>query len=197
MAARLRLERLTGEALQARLDDVARLRCEVFREWPYLYDGDPGYERAYLAKLAEADGLVVAALEGDRAVGVSTAMPLAQADEAFRQPFERAAAFDVDAYYYLAESVLLPERRGQGIGVRFFEEREAVVRERGFMRTCFCAVVRRENHPARPDGYEPLDAFWRRRGYAPLEGMTATFDWREVGAGEETDHIMQFWSREL
>ena len=39
---------LTGAALDAALDDVARLRITVFREWPYLYDGDLEYERDYL-----------------------------------------------------------------------------------------------------------------------------------------------------
>ena len=30
---------LTGAELEAHLDDVARLRIAVFRDWPYLYDG--------------------------------------------------------------------------------------------------------------------------------------------------------------
>ncbi|NNK15931.1 MAG: GNAT family N-acetyltransferase, partial [Sulfitobacter sp.] len=29
---------LTGTALVNALNDVARLRIEVFRDWPYLYD---------------------------------------------------------------------------------------------------------------------------------------------------------------
>ena len=38
------VRRLTGEALGAALDDVARLRIEVFRAFPYLYDGDAEYD---------------------------------------------------------------------------------------------------------------------------------------------------------
>ena len=34
------LETLSGAALLPCLDDVARLRIAVFRDWPYLYDGD-------------------------------------------------------------------------------------------------------------------------------------------------------------
>ena len=37
--ARVRIETLTGAALTEALDDVARLRIAVFRDWPYLYDG--------------------------------------------------------------------------------------------------------------------------------------------------------------
>lgn len=36
---------LTGDTLTSALDDVARLRISVFRDWPYLYDGDLEYER--------------------------------------------------------------------------------------------------------------------------------------------------------
>ena len=42
---------LTGDALEAALDDVARLRIAVFRAWPYLYDGHLDYERRYLENL--------------------------------------------------------------------------------------------------------------------------------------------------
>lgn len=34
---------LTGLDLDAALDDMARLRIKVFRDWPYLYDGDVDY----------------------------------------------------------------------------------------------------------------------------------------------------------
>jgi hypothetical protein len=57
------------------LDEVARLRIEVFREWPYLYDGTLDYERDYLAHFADAeDALIVAARDGDSVVGAATAV---------------------------------------------------------------------------------------------------------------------------
>ena len=34
---------LTGGALAAALEDVARMRIRVFRYSPYLYDGDADY----------------------------------------------------------------------------------------------------------------------------------------------------------
>ena len=187
--------RLQGAALEARLDDVARLRCAVFREWPYLYDGDADYERRYLSALAEGDGTIVAAMDGEETVGVATAMPLAEEHEAFAAPFA-AAGLDVTDWFYLAESVLLPLYRGQGIGVRFFSEREAVARAGGFDHACFCAVERPPDHSARPENYVPLDGFWRRRGYEPMD-VTARFPWREVGDDAERDHVMRFWSRRL
>jgi hypothetical protein len=35
----IRIERCSGAALQPCIPELARLRFEVFREFPYLYDG--------------------------------------------------------------------------------------------------------------------------------------------------------------
>ena len=35
----------SGAGIRPWLDDVATLRIAVFRDWPYLYEGDAGYER--------------------------------------------------------------------------------------------------------------------------------------------------------
>ena len=47
------LECLSGAALLPHLDAVAALRIAVFRDWPYLYDGDAAYEREYLDAYAQ------------------------------------------------------------------------------------------------------------------------------------------------
>ena len=52
---------LTGEALAAALEDVARLRIRVFHDFPYLYDGDADYERDYLRAYQSPGAVVVAA----------------------------------------------------------------------------------------------------------------------------------------
>lgn len=69
---------LTGAALDAALGDVARLRIAVFRDWPYLYDGDLDYERRYLAAFrASPQAVVVGAYDGNTLVGAATAAPSA------------------------------------------------------------------------------------------------------------------------
>jgi len=43
----LRIQIVKGSAILSHLEDIARLRIQVFREWPYLYDGSMEYEREY------------------------------------------------------------------------------------------------------------------------------------------------------
>lgn len=188
---------LTKEGFAAALDDVARLRIEVFRDWPYLYDGDLVYERRYLnAYLESPDSLVVGAFDGPRLVGVSTAAPMEDHAEELGAPLT-ARGYDLTQVYYCAESVLLPEYRGRGIGHAFFDAREAKARSLGRKHMAFCSVKRPDDHPARPTTFRTNDAFWRGRGYAPLEGVFAEFSWRDIGGHEETPKTLQVWFRTL
>ncbi|SER75552.1 Acetyltransferase (GNAT) family protein [Tranquillimonas rosea] len=193
----LRFETLTGAEVERALDDLARLRIDVFRDWPYLYDGDLGYEREYMATYQNArDAILVGAFDGDRLVGAATGTPMEDHADDFAKPLE-VTGLDVGSVFYCAESVLLPAYRGQGAGRAFFEAREEHARALGRTHSMFCAVIRPENHPQRPTDYVPLDDFWRRRGYAPVDGAVATFAWRDVGDAQETDKPLQVWLKRL
>ncbi len=193
----LRIETLTGAALDAALEDVARLRIEVFRAWPYLYDGDLAYERDYLQSYRDSAGaVVVGAFDGDRLVGAATGTPLSDHAEDFAAAFA-TSGLDLDEIFYCAESVLLAAYRGQGAGHGFFDAREGHARALGFKRCAFCAVQRPTEHPLRPADYAPLDPFWHKRGYAPLPGVVAAFSWKDVDQEAETRKPLQFWLRDL
>lgn len=186
---------LTGDALEAALDGVAALRIAVFRDWPYLYDGTLDYEREYLQTYrTSANALLVGAFDGDRLVGASTSTPMEDHAEAFAAPFA-GLGMPLTDIYYGAESVLLPEYRGQGIGHRFFDLREDFARSLGRKWLAFCSVTRPDDHPLRPMTYRTNDAFWRGRGYAPLPGVQAEFAWKDVGEAGETTKRLQFWMR--
>lgn len=187
---------LVGEEIKSILPDLARLRIIVFRDWPYLYDGTIEYEEKYLAKLAAAKGAVcVVARDGDAVVGASTAAPMVEHADEFAEPFENAG-YDLNKVFYCGESVLLPSHRGHGIGHAFFDQREAHARKLGgFTYSTFCRVVRPEDHPLKPKDYRPLDVFWKKRGYEPVEGLVATYAWKDIDQDEETEHLMQFWMK--
>ena len=195
--AQFRVVPLSGTAIAPLLDALAALRIRVFHDYPYLYDGDHAYEARYLERFGAApDALLAAAFTGERLVGAATALPLIHEHEDFKTPFEHQG-IDPATVFYLAESVLLPAWRGRGAGHAFFDHREAAARRLGYATAAFCAVVRPPDDPRRPEGYRPLDSFWRRRGYHPVAGLTTTFRWKELGQTAETAKPMQFWLREL
>jgi len=194
----LKIERHSGEGLLQHLHELARLRIRVFRDFPYLYDGDMDYEERYLQTYIKArDSVIVLAWDGDRIVGASTAIPLREETPEVQAPFI-AADYPVDEIFYCGESVLLPSYRGQGAGVAFFEHREAHARACGDYRfSCFCAVQRPQDHPARPADYVPLDRFWSKRGYAIQPQLQTHFSWKELGETSATPKPMTFWMKRL
>ncbi|WP_406870052.1 GNAT family N-acetyltransferase [Thioclava sp. 'Guangxiensis'] len=184
---------LTGAALDAALDNVAALRIRVFRDWPYIYDGSLDYERRYLESYRlSGDAVVVGAFDGTRLVGAATGTPLEDHAEDFAVPFA-ATGLALEDVFYCAESVLLPEYRGQGLGHAFFDAREAHARKLGRAYSAFCSVIRQGNHPLKPAGYRPLDGFWHKRGYRPMPGVIADFRWTDLGETAETVKQLQFW----
>lgn len=188
---------LRGGQIERAVADLACLRISVFRSYPYLYDGDMDYERRYLGRFAGVPrAFVVAATSEGRLVGAATACPMEDHEDGFSAPLA-AAGIKPTSVYYCAESVLLPEYRGQGLGHRFFDAREAEGRALGRAYAAFASVVRPENHPERPLGYRPLDAFWYKRGYSPIPGAVAQFAWRDVGRDVETMKPLQLWMRRL
>jgi GNAT superfamily N-acetyltransferase len=187
------VERLQGSALIAALDALATLRIAVFADFPYLYEGDAGYEREYLREFAsEPESVLIAAMDGERIVGAATASPMAGQKPEFRRPFEERG-HAIARLFYFGESVLLPAYREQGIGHAFFDRREEAARMAGASHACFCAVVRAEDDPHRPEGYRPLDDFWRGRGYKKAEGLTTVLEWKTHDSEDEIPHTMQFW----
>ncbi|KRA41942.1 GNAT family N-acetyltransferase [Pseudoxanthomonas sp. Root630] len=186
-----------GPEITPWLDDVARLRVAVFRDWPYLYEGDLDFERDYLDAYARsAESVFVLAMEAGQVIGASTGLPLVDDTAVFRQPFLESD-IDPEDVFYFGESVLLPAHRGHGIGHAFFDHREAHARALGrFAWTAFCAVDRDDGDARRPAGHRGNDVFWAKRGYERRPGMTMRLPWDEIGQGE-IDHALTFWLRPL
>lgn len=185
------------EDMHAALPALSALRIEVFRQWPYLYDGTEAYEADYLTEfMSEAGSVLVVAEVNGTIVGAATASPMAGQKPEFRAPFEQRG-IDTTKLFYFGESVLRESCRGHGIGHGFFDAREAAARAAGANAATFCAVIRPDDHPLRPNNARDLHPFWRARAYEPVEGLQCIFNWKDVDQELETDHPMQFWMRSL
>lgn len=192
------IRRFIGRNIRSYLEPLARLRMTVFREFPYLYEGSFDYEMNYLSTYSEAqESVFVVAFAGSTVVGVSTGVPLSDAELAFQRPL-LLAGYAPDEIFYFGESVLLRPYRGQGIGVKFFHERESYAQLLGrFTHTAFCAVDRPADHPRRPSDYVPLDAFWHNRGYQKFPELNTSYAWKDLDEDEESPKPMTFWIKSL
>jgi GNAT superfamily N-acetyltransferase len=192
----LRLQNFHGTELAPHLDALGELRIAVFHEYPYLYAGTLEHEREYLRTYLQSSGsLVVLVFDDDRVVGATTCLPMLDEGPEFQAAFVQAG-YDLATLCYFGESILLPAYRGQGIGKEFFVRREAHVRKLGMKLSAFCAVDRPAEHPLRPQGYRPLDEFWRSQGYVKRPELQATFVWQEIGEETESPKTLTFWTKD-
>ena len=200
MSDSISIQRYTGHdpELQAYLPDLARLRIQVFRDFPYLYDGNYDYEEKYLKTYTDSpESVIVLVLDGGKVVGATTGIPMEAEAPEFQQPFVDHG-FEPKKIFYCGESVLLKEYRGRGIYPRFFEEREGHARALGrFDWSCFCCVQRPADHPRRPSDYAPLDRIWNKFGYAKHPELATTYSWKDLDEEEESPKPMVFWMKPL
>ncbi|WP_424315012.1 GNAT family N-acetyltransferase [Haloferula sp.] len=154
-------------------------------------------EEAYLRSYASSRrAVVVLARWKGEVIGASTGVPMSEAERCFQTPLVEAGE-SLDEWFYFGESVLHRAFRGQGIGHRFFDEREAHAVELGFVRFGFCSVIREHDHPLKPGGYRPHDAFWTKRGYRIRDDWRVRLRWKQVDREDAgTENELVYWTRE-
>lgn len=197
-ASNISVRGFTGDEMERYIPELSRLRIEVFRDFPYLYDGSYEYEETYLKTYVDSPGsVIVLAMDDDKIIGASTGMPMQNETDEIKRPFIEQG-YDTSKVFYFAESVLNKSYRGHGIGVQFFNQREAHVNEQGgFDYTCFCGVERPLDHPLRPVDFVPLNAFWNKRGYVRQPELKTTISWLDLDEAAETQKTMVFWMKSI
>lgn len=188
------VRRLSTDEIKTEIQSLARLRIEVFRDFPYIYDGSSDYEVRYLKKyLTSPRAALIGAFDENSIIGVASCLPLLDEDPAVQKPFVDKG-FNLHKVFYFGESVLKKKYRGQGIGKLFFQERESWARSFGqYDVTTFCAVKRPLEHPLRPSDYRSLDDFWISQGYQKHPELHTEFSWQDLGEADETFKKMIFW----
>jgi GNAT superfamily N-acetyltransferase len=192
------LIRLNGNEARQYADDLASLRLKVFWEYPYLYAGNPEYEKKYLETYFRSQhSFILLIKDSGKIIGATTSILASEEEPSFSQPLIDFG-YDLSKVFYYGESVLLPEYRGKGLGKIFFQEREAFARSlKGIKTLSFCAVVREDQHPLRPPGYQPLNEFWHAQGFSLQKGLTTQFEWPDRDKEISTSKTMQFWTKEI
>lgn len=188
-----------GSEIKDWIEPLSHLRIEVFREFPYLYDGNLDYEQEYLATYSKASSsCIFLAFVDEELVGASTCVGMSEENEDFKKPFLENE-YDLNRIFYFGESLIKKEYRGNKIGHEFFKMREEHAAQilPDLKYTCFCAVKRSYNHPLKPSNYKPLDLFWNRMGYSKNENLVASFEWKDIDKDEEDLKKMVFWLKKV
>ncbi len=200
----LRLEKFSGSQLESQIASyiptIAQLRLEVFRDFPHLYQSTLAYEEKSLQILVQAPHcFILLVFDVEQLVGASIALPFEYAFKTaeLKQRLSQQG-YSPEAFMYFYQSALKQSYRHQGVGTRFFTEREIYANSlKEFNYCCFYAIQRPLDHPQCPIHYVPLDHFWSRRGYTPFSPMEISVAWQDRGETVKSSKIMQFWMKKL
>lgn len=194
----LKFYRLNGTEARRHIQGLAELRLKVFSDFPYLYEGSLEYEKNYLETYFKAKNSFIFLVEDqERIVGATTGILASEEEESFRKPF-RDHGLLPETVFYFGESILLDQYRGQGLGKKFFKEREQFARTLPRVQfLSFCAVERALIHPLRPKDYRPLDVFWESMGFKKEIGLETEYEWKDIDETSPSKKKMQFWLKRL
>ncbi|MCO7222853.1 GNAT family N-acetyltransferase [Pleionea sp. CnH1-48] len=189
---------LTNEEVRQNIPSIARLRIDIFSEYPYLYQGGFDYESKYLSKFNDTpDSIIVTLSQDNTVVGAITGLPLQYEDDDVQSPWQKKEG-DVASMYYFSEILLYPRVRGRGYGKRLFQFAEEAIQELGrYSEFLIATVIREDDHPGRPENYSSLEPLWRSLGYEKRDDKVCHISWREIGEESESDKPLVFWRKSI
>lgn len=198
MHENIKIKSYVGKKAADLIPEIAKLRIEIFQEYPFLYVGDYDYEMRYLNKfLTMENSIVVTAFDKEALIGISTGYPFIYETDTLKNLFISSKRKPED-FFCFGESVLQKKYRRQGIGKRFFDERELhAAGLKQYKEICFYTSIRALDDPRRPQDYRPLGPFWQGRGYKEHQDLIGTVSYQEIGEEAESLKKMIFWTKPI
>jgi hypothetical protein len=193
---------LTGAETQSLLPFVANLRINIFREYPYLYEGNFKEEMDDLEHCAQLlhNALAIAYYK-NTPVGFLYGIPLTE----FASHFENSVIdlfknkdLDPAICYYFADIIILPEHRGNHLSSRLFTALENYAQEQGYLSGSFITESH-DKHPLKPDNYKSLDPLWNSLNYNKT-GLMSYGSWQTHqpdGSVSRQQHSADIWFKDF
>lgn len=188
---RASMQIIRGPEIENHIDDLGRFRIKIFREYPYLYDGNIEFERVYLSPYSRNPESLLLILQDARGIiGACTGTPLTGEDNDFQNAF---MGENKDEIYYIGAVILRADSRGQKLGSRLLSTALSLIDMKRFKKTSLCTVDRGLNHPRRPGNYCPPDYLWEKYGFVKSTYLLAYLAWTDIGQKIETKKPMNIW----
>lgn len=184
---------IRGSEIERHVDHLERFRIEIFREYPYLYDGSMEYERTYLGRYSRNPESYLLLLQDAHGImGACTGIPLNGEDNEFQNAF---VGENKDEIYYIGEIMLRADSRGKKLGSRLLSTALGLIDSERYKKVSLCTVDRGLHHPQRPGNYCSPDHLWTKFGFEKSMNLLAYFAWKDIGQDIETQKPMNIWLR--
>lgn len=191
-----------GEHIKKFISCVSQLRLDMFREFPYLYQGTYEYEKKYMEGYANNSKSMLGLAYAEKTLaGVFTGMPLISDSEIVKDSKLLFIANNIDpsSYYYYGEVLVLPQFRRLRLPNLLSSRMDFEAKNMGFDNACFMAVSRSDDHPLKPKEYVKPDKLWERYGYKKMN-LCAKYHWPTIHSDasvKDEENILEYWHKPL
>ncbi len=170
----------------------------MFREYPYLYDGNIEYEKEYLKRYINSQrSCIVLAYSENDIVGVCTCLPLEDELEEIYAPIEQKR-FEIKNILYGGEALVLKSYQESGLSRKF--EEICVTHEKKIIPSLthiLVCTVERGNHYLKPDNYSDISLILNKLNYKKLDGVKCVLSWKDIDKVKEDNKSLSYWIRDL
>jgi hypothetical protein len=202
----IHFKQLSGYEGTPFIADIGQLIIDVYKEWPYLYEGTTEEQTQYIQKryIEKPNSMIITAFEHKKLVGLGMGVPLSEAPDHYLAPFRcdnRCLEFPLEDVFYVGELIVKPEYRQQRIAKEICQMMgNHILNSHRYQAVAFCTVNRPSDfHLAhlKPENYFSPDSFWEELGFTKYENLTFTGVWRLVQESDESQHQMIYWVKKL
>jgi GNAT superfamily N-acetyltransferase len=182
---------LKGSEILPYQEEIAKLNIEVFKEYPYFYDGNLQeqieFHKIYVnspegvAFLAEIDG---------HCVGVALGIPMTHFLPDYQKALTSKGIF-LEGIFYLGEFIIRKDYRHQKIGYQLYEKLKAYAKTK-YKNLLYSEVVPTSDPPV---GYRSIQTLFK--DFSLLPNVSCEFSWKELGTNQLIPHTMVFWMQDL
>jgi hypothetical protein len=191
----MEIEIFGGEKIKDVIDELGNFRITIFKEYPYLYDGNLDYERKYLSRYGNiSDSILLLVRDKEGILGAATGIPLVNDEPEFTEPFKDK---NLDEIFYIGELMIRKDNRSKGIGTLLLKNMLDLIDKNQFKTVCLYTVDRGNNHPLKPDFYQSPDSLWRKFGFEKHSSHIVYLSWRDLGNVAETKKPMNVWIKDF
>ncbi len=193
---------LTQEEIKPLIPFVAQARITVFRDYPYLYEGNVDDEMNDLDKYAQHSHSALAiAYHQDVPVGFLCGSDFIHYSPMFENPIIdifKEEGLEPEKHYYFADIILLAEHRRKGLSPKLFATLESYAQSKGYKSTCFVTEYH-HNHPLKPKNHRSLVPLWNNLGYnkSPILAYASWPTHQADGTVKTQQHPLIFWFKKL
>jgi len=184
-----------GLAVSPYLKDIAKLRVETLKDFPYLYSGILEKEVEYLEKtfLSSNDSWFLLYLSSFGVAGGIGITPLDMLPNEIKEPFI-INGLEISDYMYIGEAMLKRDYRDRGLFKNMLSFAEKQAKQAGKKYAVFSYVEREKTDN---QNNRAGDSFWEKFGYFKIINDPIELKWVRSDTRKNEINKLFLWEKQL